>query len=331
MKCEDIQKGLKAFISNDLDEKKKNEIQNHLDSCLNCSRYLQQLKKLSEVVQTWKTIEPSPDLWEKVKSRIKEDESLWGRVFTYAFLKKATPSFAGVAAIVVLTLIVSNLIQKPSQKVSDDLATINFYLTEHQEVVAQEVSAELAPQPPTRIYVDRENILYYEFIEDYPRFARPGIIVRGPASQREISPQKTPVISKGKILTLSQAQEAVDFNPVAPPSLHPGYILDSIKKIDDYNSLHLIYTNGIDALSLFEQSLNGARGLVARDFREYAIYRSIEPAADFEGKSRATILAWSNGSVSFVLVAKMNMSQLTDMAQFISAAKSKNNISENNL
>jgi hypothetical protein len=327
MKCEDIQKKLKAFLSNEMDEQNKNEIQNHLDSCPNCSRYLQQLTKLSEVVQTWKGMEPSPLLWEKVESRIKEDESLWGRIFTYAFLKKATLSFAGVATIVVLTLFVSNLIQKPAQKVSDDLATINFYLTEHQEVIAQEVSAELAPQPPTRIYVDRENILYYEFIEDFPRFVRPGIILRGPASQREISTQKTPAISKGQTLTLPQAQEAVDFTPVALPRLHPGYILDSIKKIDDYNSLHLIYTNGIDTLSLFEQSLNGEKVLVARDFREYAIYRSIEPTADFEGKSRATILAWSNGSVSFVLVAKMNMSQLADMSQLISAAKRKDNIS----
>jgi hypothetical protein len=327
MKCEGIQKRLKAFLSNDMDEKKKNEIQNHLDSCLNCSRYLEQLSKLSEVVQNWKGIEPSPHLWENIKSRIKEDESLWARIFTCAFLKKATLSFAGVATIVVLTLFVSNLIQKPAQKVSDDLATINFYLTEHQEVIAQAVSEELEPQPPTRIYVHRENILYYEFIEDFPRFARPGIIVRGPESQREISPQKTPIISKGKILTLAQAKGAVDFNPVAPPRLHPGYILDSIKKIDDYNSLHLIYTNGIDTLSLFEQSLNGERGLGAKDFREYAVYHSIEPAAGIEGKSTATILAWKNGSVSFVLVAKMNMSQLTDIAQFISAAKRENNIS----
>jgi len=331
MKCEDIQKGLKAFISDDIDDKKKNEIQNHLDNCLNCSRYLQQLKRLSEVVQTWKGMEPSPHLWEKVKSRIKEDESLWGRIFAYAFLKKAVLSFAGVAAIVVLTLFVSNLIQKPAQKVSDDLATINFYLTEHQEVVAQAVSVELAPQPPTRIYVDRENILYYEFIEDFPRFTWPGIILRGPTSQREISPQKTPVISNGKILTLAQAKGAVDFSPVAPPRLHPGYILDSIKKIDDYNSLHLIYTNGIDTLSLFEQPLNGERGLVARDFREYAVFRSIEPAAGLEGKSRATILAWNNGSVSFVLVAKMNMSQLTDIAQFISVEKRKITSRTNNL
>jgi hypothetical protein len=173
--------------------------------------------------------------------------------------------------------------------------------------------------------------LYYEFIEDFPRSARPGIILRGPTSQREISPHKTPVISKGKTLTLAQAKGAVGFNPVTPPRLHPGYILDSIKKIDDYNSLHLIYTNGIDTLSLFEQSLNGERGLVARDFREYAIYRSIDPAAGLEGKSRATILAWSNGSVSFVLVAKMNMSQLTDMAQFISAEKRKITSRTNNL
>jgi len=331
MKCEDIQIKLKAFLSNDMDDQKKNEIQDHLNSCLNCSLYLQQLTRLSEVLQTWKGIEPSPQLLEKMKSRIKKDESLSRRIFTYTFLKKPVLRFAEVVAIVVFTLLISNLIQKPAQKASDDLATIDFYLTEHQEVVAQAVSAELAPQPPTRIYVDRENILYYEFIEDFPRSARPGIILRGPTSQREISPQKTPVISAGKILTLAQAKGAVDFSPVAPPRLHPGYILDSIKKIDDYNSLHLIYTNGIDTLSLFEQPLNGERGLVARDFREYAVYRSIEPTAGLEGKSRATILAWNNGSVSFVLVAKMNMSQLTDMAQFISAEKRRITSRTNNL
>jgi len=326
MKCEDIQKRLKAFLSNEMEDHDKKEIQNHLNSCPVCIRYLQQLRKLSEVVQTWKGIEPSPHLFESIQSRVKEDESLAGRIFTYAFLKKIALRLAQVSAIVVLTLLVSHWLQKPVPSTQDDLNTINLYLTEHQEAVLQTISAEIIPQTDTRISVHREDIFYYEHIDGFPRYARPGVILRGPESQREIDLFETPTISKGKTLTLPQVQKAVDFDLVAPLRLHPGYILDSIRKIDDFNSLHLIYTNGIDTISLFEQPANGERGLAAQDFREYAVYRSIEPFSDeVKIQDKATILAWSNGALSFVLIGKMDMARLMNMAQSI------NNVNRDNL
>ena len=324
MRCEDIQKELEAFLNNDIDDLKRKEIQSHLDECQNCSRILRQLTNLSGVLQTWKEIEPSPLMYEKLKTRMKSYKPSWRRILTYSFAKKAALRFAEVAAIVVLTLSVSHFIQKPPPKAHDDSATINFYLTEHQGAITQTASAELSPQPAARAYMDRDDILYYEFIDELPRSARPGIIFRRPSSQREISPAKAPAISKGKILTLPQARNAIDFDPVMLPRLHPGYILDSLRKIDDYHSLHMLYTNGIDTISLFEQSSNGEQGLAAQDFREYAVYRSVAPATILNGKVRATILAWSNGAVSFVLIGKTDMAQLMDIAQYISSAKRKN-------
>ncbi len=325
MKCEDIQKRLKVFLSNDMEDHDKKEIQRHLDSCLNCSRYLQQLKKLSEVVQTWKGIEPSPHLFESIQSRAEKDESLSGRVFTYAFLKKAALRFAEVAVIVVLALLVSHWLQKPVPRTQADLNTINLYLTEHQEAALQTVSEEIVSKTETRFSVHREDVFYYEHFDGFPRSARPGVIIRGPKSQREIDLPEAPPISKGKILTLSQAQKAVDFEPAAPLRLHPGYILDSIRKIEDFNSLHLIYTNGINTISLFEQPANGERGLAAQDFREYAVYRSIEPFSDeVKAPDKAAILAWSSGTVSFVLIGKTEMSRLMDMAHSISNANRDN-------
>ena len=126
---------------------------------------------------------------------------------------------------------------------------------------------------------------------------------------------EAPPISKGKILDLSQARKVVDFEPAAPARLHPGYILDSVRKIANYNSLHLIYTNGINTLSLFEQSLDGKNRLAAQDFREYAVYRSSQSA---------TILAWRNGSVSFVLIGNEEMSRLMEIAQAVSAVHKEN-------
>jgi hypothetical protein len=326
MKCEDIQKELKAFLDNDIDDQKKGEIQDHLRQCQNCSQDLEQLKKLAEILPSWKGIEPSPHSFEKLESRIESYESFWGKVFTYAFLKKAAFRFAEVVVIAGLILAISQWLGKPSSVKGDDLDTINLYLTEHQGAVLRTVSEELAPQTRTRISVPPENLLYYEHIDGFPRYTRPGVIIRGPSkSQREISAPEAPSISKGKILDLPQARNAVDFDPVAPARLHPGYILDSIRKVEDYNSLHLVYTNGINTLSLFEQSLDGKKGLAAQDFREYAVYRNIE-TDEFPGTTsdKATILAWRNGSVSFVMIGKEDMSRLMDLAQAVSAVNKEN-------
>ncbi|MFC1713238.1 anti-sigma factor family protein [Candidatus Poribacteria bacterium] len=312
MKCEDIQKELEAFIDNDIDDPRRVEIQTHLDKCQNCSHALRQLVELSEVLQTWREIEPSPAMYEKLKTRMDAYESFWTRIFTGSFAGKVALRFMEVVAIVALTLLVNHLIQKPEPEASDNQATINFYLTEHQEAVMRTVSLEPPARPSARMYVERDDIMYYEFIDDFPEFARPGIILRGPASQPEVTTSETPTIANGRTLTLAEARNSVYFDLSAPPRFHPGYILDSIRKIDDHNALHLLYTNGVDTVSLFQQSLGGERTLGAQDFREYAVYRS-------EGRVGKTILAWNNDSVSFILIGKADMSQLMDMAQSISA------------
>jgi len=313
MKCDDVQNELEVFIDNDIDDPQRAEIQAHLDECQTCSRALLQLTELSEVLQTWREIEPSPMMYEKLKTRMSAYKSSRMRIFRSSSAKKAAFRFVEVVAIVVLTLLVNHLIQKPEPEAPDNQATINFYLTEHQEAIMRTVSYEPPTRPSARMYMNRDDVMYYEFIDDFPEFARPGIILRGPASQPETIASETPTIANGHELTLSEAGNSVDFDLSAPLRFHPGYILDSIRKIDDHNALHLLYTNGMDTVSLFQQSLGGERTLAARDFREYAVYRS-------EGRVGKTILAWSNDSVSFVLIGKADMSQLMDMAQLISAA-----------
>jgi hypothetical protein len=248
---------------------------------------------------------------------MKEFEVPWRRIFTYAFAKKIAFRFAEVAAIVFLTLFISHLLQKPALQLSDDLAPINFYLEEHQEAVAQTVSLEPSTQPAARMSVGRDDVMYYEFIDKFPKYTKPGLIIWGPTTRKEIGLPEAPAISKGRVLSLPQALDIIDFDPVVPPQLPHGYILESIKKIDDYNSLHLVYTNGLNTISLFEQPSHGKGGLVAKDFREYAVYRSRESEVDSKEQQRRTILAWSNGTLSFVLIGKTDMSQMMDMVQSI--------------
>jgi len=199
---------------------------------------------------------------------------------------------------------------------ADDSTTINLYLREHQDVVARTASLESSDPQPARMHVSRRDILYYEFLDDGPGFMRPGIIIRGSSSQREISLSQAPTIANGHTLTLSEARRTSNFDLVAPPRLYPGHRLDKIRRIEDRDALHLSYSNGIKRISLFEQYLDGQRQLVAQDFREYAVYLN-------KDQGGGAILAWRDDALSYVLIGNVEMSQLMDMAQSIGAGNER--------
>jgi hypothetical protein len=243
---------------------------------------------------------------------MESSQSLWSKIVTDYRSKKITIEIVKVAAVVIITLFISFWFQRTPAEIPDDSTTINFYLQEHQNVVPQTVSTNLSYSEGEQMRVSRDDVLYYEFFDHRPEYARPGIIMRGPVSQSKISSPEEPAISNGHILTREQARAALNINPVAPVRIHPGYILDKVRKIEGRNSLQLLYTDGINTISLFEQPIEGEQRLAARDFREYAVYQN-------KGQSGGTILAWSDDVLSYVLIGTSEMSRLMEMAQSISA------------
>jgi hypothetical protein len=197
---------------------------------------------------------------------------------------------------------------------ADNSATINFYLKEHQDFAARNASMKSAIAQPAQMRVSWPDILYFESFDDEPEYMNPGIIVRGPSSRQEIDYQETPSISNGHALTLPEARKTTDFELKAPPRLFPGYSLDQIRKIEGRDALQLLYTDGINSISLFEQSLDGQHALDPKDFREYAVYQN-------KGQAGGTILAWRDDVLSYVLIGNIEMSQLMDMARAVSAGK----------
>lgn len=331
MECDDIRKRLEAFLDGEAEEVERTAIQGHLAKCAECARAFRQSKKLPSLLQSWKAEKPPEDLYDRLKSGLESRESWWRTALVPAFAVRAALRFAEVAAVVFITLAVSRYFQKPTAAPpDDDLATINLYMTEHQEAVLQTASVESAgPQPP-RVTLSRDDIMYYEYIDDYRQISRPGLILRGKTSPRESGSANTDsAISSAKALTLSQARKAVSFEPVAPSRIHPGYILDMITKVAGRESLHLLYTNGIDNFSVFEQPLGGNQGLAAKDFREYAVYKSSAPMETPGIQAGMTILAWKNTHVSFVLIGRADMSRLMEIAQaFTDVSKSINEFGE---
>jgi len=310
--CDDIQKELDAFLSGEIDEPQRSEIQEHLQNCGACAQAAQRLTRLSEVLQTWQAPEPSPLIYPGLKGELDRSRSLWKRAIAQPFLTRAAFHIAEVAAVVILTLGISRWLAQPTPEVRKDSTIINLYLKEHQNVAARTVSMSTPAPPAARMHVSPHDFLYYEFLDDGPEFARPGLIVRTPSVQRDAPSPEPPLIANGHTLTLSEARRAATFDLAAPPRLHPGYRLDSIRQIEGRDALHLLYTDGIHTLSLFEQPLDGERGLGSKDFREYAVYRR-------EGQRGGTILAWRDHALSYVLIGNIEMAQLMDMSQSISA------------
>jgi hypothetical protein len=317
MECEDIRERIKAFIDNDLEEPERAAVRDHLAGCRDCARAARQLGRLPVVLQAWKGQEPPADLYERLKAGL-ESRSFWRRrVSIPAFAGRAALRFAEVAAVALITLAVSGYFRKPAPTRSEDeMATINFYVTEHQEAVLQAASTGSADRQPNRVTISRDDIMYYEYFDDYHGISRPGVILRGQDSVRNAAPAAPDSGLPGaKPLTLSQARAAVSFDPVAPSRIHPGYIVDTITKVAGRESLHLLYTNGIDSFSVFEQPLEGNQGLAAKDFREYAVYKSPAPAESRGDQGGTTILAWKNTRVAFVLIGRADMSRLMEIAQ----------------
>ncbi|UCE38986.1 MAG: hypothetical protein JSW00_07125, partial [Thermoplasmata archaeon] len=155
-----------------------------------------------------------------------------------------------------------------------------------------------------------------EFLDGGPKYMNPGIIVRGPSSRQEIDASEMPIISNGRTLSLTEARKTADFDLLSPSWLNAGYILDQIRRIEGRDALHMLYTDGINTLSLFEQPLDGQHGLSPQDFREYAVFRN-------KGQSGGTILAWRDAVRSYVLIGNIEISQLMDVAQSISAEKER--------
>jgi hypothetical protein len=162
--------------------------------------------------------------------------------------------------------------------------------------------------------IGQDDLLYYELFSNQPEFINPGMIVIGPSIQQEISMSESPAISNGHSLSLSDARKTADFELYAPARLFPGYSLDQISRIENRDALQLLYTNGINSVSLFEQPLDGQRSLGPQDFREYAVFQN-------KGQGGGTILAWRDDVLSYVLIGNVEMSQLMNMAQSISAGK----------
>lgn len=93
MKCKKVRKKLSAFLDNELKEKERKKIREHLKICPLCAQELKELSLVWGVVKKLEGVEPSPYLWNSILKKISQP----------VFIKKKTfHILAPVAATVIL-------------------------------------------------------------------------------------------------------------------------------------------------------------------------------------------------------------------------------------
>lgn len=76
MKCRKIEKKLSAFLDNELKEKERRKIREHLKICPLCTQKLRELSLIQKFVKELEGIEPSLYLWDNLLKRISSTKSL---------------------------------------------------------------------------------------------------------------------------------------------------------------------------------------------------------------------------------------------------------------
>lgn len=187
----------------------------------------------------------------------------------------------------------------------------NFYLKEHKNAVIQQVSHPKQTIQKS-IEIKDDDVLYYDTIRE-ERQGEAGLILRAPRRSNVPAPISTPQekqIADSHSLNLEQAIKSVTFKVTAPQTLYPGYLLESIRKLEGKNCLHLIYTNGINTLSVFEQSMTSVEKLHPNDFKEYIMYSK-------EGNDPSNIIGWNSSEVSFTIIGNEDFPKLINITREI--------------
>jgi predicted anti-sigma-YlaC factor YlaD len=89
MSCRQVRRKLSAYQDKELPESQMNEIEHHLKSCAACSRLLQEMNDVWEVISHIETVKSAPYFWTRLSQRMKEkDIKSQGWNFVFAPIQK---------------------------------------------------------------------------------------------------------------------------------------------------------------------------------------------------------------------------------------------------
>lgn len=361
MRCEKAKKLIVDYVYQELSERQKKKLEEHLSQCWGCSFELESLQKTINLVKS-QAEEKGEQFWKKrwrnIEKRLPrskaalKNKSTFGRfwdwflnrvpspgwLFHEFIMRKALPVFGALIVIVCASLFVRHILRtKPEgqdallssaeqsakegvvlglPKQSGQDIQVGFYILEHERAFLKLASmrdTSLSSQPEHRFFLRRDDLLYY----DMAGGERPesGLIMRGRSDWGESTDQKVDELKSKEIsdlntISLEEAQKLVSFKVVAPHTVASSYTLTGVRKVKDSECVQLLYSNGTDVFSLFQQPTEAKERLDRLDFREYIV------GIGKDGE-RTAVLGWYTDELVFNLVGKADLPRTMKIADEI--------------
>ncbi|OYD14413.1 hypothetical protein CH333_08015 [candidate division WOR-3 bacterium JGI_Cruoil_03_44_89] len=104
MKCSRIRRRLSAFLDGEVSEEEKRQILEHLKSCPDCQGELETLHQLSDSLDYFEEIEPSPYFMIRLKQRIAEREARSPIRFPFLQWTRRVAVPVGATALVIFSI-----------------------------------------------------------------------------------------------------------------------------------------------------------------------------------------------------------------------------------
>ena len=326
MRCGKARKLLLTYMMNELKGDKKEELNEHLATCLECANELETLK------ETWNLLDVSEeiDIPEHLAWRIErqvanlagievKNQGKW-LALRWSLVGASLAFACCILAFLLFRhfIVTETSIQSGTSTQAGEIK-IGFYLAEHERA-AQYVShhaVSRTPSHPRWIPMRREDMFYYDGSER----GGAGVFLRSQSGAGSIpEDEKTPPkITESELVSPSEAQELMPFSIIAPEVLGGSYKLELVLKIKDRECVQLIYSNGVHTLSLFEQPVWTKNGIGQKDFQEYILHKAKEG-------SRNAILGWLTKEIAFSFVGEAGFSELIRLAEEIQEKMATDNL-----
>jgi len=132
MKCNVVQKKLLRFLDDELSVQERNEIQQHLKECEECSARLHKVSDMWGSERAFPKIDPDPFAWQKLYLKISEKQNQFSPGFAIQKQLGRLVLAGGLAALFVLSIFTGIYLGTDPQLTYDSNTTNN--LTEQQFV-----------------------------------------------------------------------------------------------------------------------------------------------------------------------------------------------------
>ena len=296
MQCNQVEREMSQMFEGTLEPEIDAALREHLARCVSCRDALGQLQRLPEVMQTWRPIEPTIEMYNHLQNRLHPSPIQRWQGLNW-------PWKAAVCGMVLLAVGIGFGAFNIWWNVQTTNSQIKRYATKHR--IAQSGTLTLTSLASARPAVGVEQWIAYQILQG-SKFQK-GLIF-GNSWEWSDEPIDLAEQLSDVPITRAEAEREMPFTVIVPSYLHPGYLLDGMRRLGKKEALHLVYTDGIDMISVFEQQFSEKYRLNDAILQQHAIQQK-------DGNAETVVLSWIVGDVSFSLVGEGSMPKLIKIVE----------------